>query len=334
MPLNYLKTALLLGVLTAIFVAMGGFVGGERGLAIAFAVALVTNAFAYWKSDSMVLRMQGAVEVDQRSGGQYYEIVQQLSARAGLPMPRVCVMQSQLPNAFATGRNPEHAAVCASTGLLDMLTPQEVAGVIGHELSHVKSRDTLTMTMAATIGGAISMLANWLQISAIFGNRSGRSRMATFAAMLIAPLAATVIQMSISRSREYQADRAGAMLCGNPAWLASALTKINNAVRRNPAQGGTPSETTTSATSVAMTRAMAHLFIINPLTGRGLDSLFASHPSTENRIAELAKLATELGVAFDLESVKRQQAGSVAQTTIDPNTTGSTAAGRPRGIWG
>lgn len=316
MPLNYLKTALLLGVLTAIFVAMGGFVGGERGLAIAFVVALVTNALAYWKSDSMVLRMQGAVEVDRQSGGQYFEIVEQLSARAGIPMPRVCVMQSPLPNAFATGRNPDHAAICASTGLLDLLSPQEVAGVIGHELSHVKNRDTLTMTIAATIGGAISMLANWLQISAIFGNRTGRSRMATFAAMLIAPLAATIIQMSISRSREYQADRLGAMLCGNPAWLASALAKINDAMRRNP-----------PVAAGAMTRAVAHLFIISPLTGRGLDNWFASHPSTENRIAELAKLAAEMGVAFDLESSQRQQDATRVQTTERP------AAVRPRGTW-
>lgn len=315
MPLNYLKTALLLGVLTAIFVAMGGFVGGERGLAIAFAVALVTNAFAYWKSDSIVLRMQAAVEVDQRSGGQYYEIVQQLSARAGLPMPRVCVIQSPLPNAFATGRDPNHAAICASTGLLDLLTPQEVSGVIGHELSHVKNRDTLTMTIAATIGGAISMVANWLQISTIFGHRTERSRTATFAAMLIAPLAATVIQMAISRSREYQADRLGAMLCGNPGWLASALAKINDAIRRNPVPAG------------AMTRAMAHLFIISPLTGRGLDSLFASHPSTENRIAELAKLAAEMGIAFDLESISHPQADAAAQKVERP------AAMRPRGTW-
>ena len=325
MPLNYLKTALLLGALTVIFVAMGGYVGGERGLAIAFAVALVTNAFAYWKSDSLILRMQNAVEVDQRSGGQYYEIVQQLAARAELPVPRVYVMQSPLPNAFATGRNPSHAAICASTGLLDLLSPQEVAGVIGHELSHVKNRDTLTMTIAATIGGAISMLANWLQISVIFGSRTERSRTATFAAMLIAPLAATVVQLAISRSREYQADRLGAMLCGNPAWLASALLKINEAMRRNLDPAGVPTG--------AMARAMAHLFIISPLTGRGLDSLFASHPSTENRVAELAKLAAEMGVAFDLDSIQRQRPGDLSQSTERAQTTGRPAAVRPRGPW-
>ena len=307
MPLNYLKTAVLLAALTAIFVAMGGFVGGKMGLALAFVAALAMNVFAFWKSDQMVLRLHGAAEVDAQSGGQFYAIVQGLAERAGLPMPRVYVMQSPQPNAFATGRSPAHAAVCASTGLLDMLSPEELAGVIAHELSHVKNRDTLTMTVAATMAGAISMIANWLQVSALFGNRTGKGRLATFAAMLIAPFAAMLVQMAISRSREYQADRLGAMLCGNPAWLASALAKINEAVRRIPNATASDAPTT------------AHLFIVNPLTGRGLDSLFTTHPSTENRIAELRKLAAEMGLAFDLNSARSGQVARAGPTAGQPD---------------
>ena len=316
MPLNYLKTAMLLGVLTVIFVAMGGFVGGQAGLAVAFVLALAINAFAFWRSDKMVLKLHGATEVDQQTGGQFYAIVQRLSQRAELPMPRVFVMQNPQPNAFATGRNPQHAAVCASTGLLDLLTDEELAGVIAHELSHVRNRDTLTMTVAATFGGAISMIANWLQVSAIFGNRTGKGRLASFAAMLLAPLAAMLVQMAISRSREYQADRLGAMLCGNPAWLASALAKINEAVRRVP----NPSAERAPAT--------AHLFIVNPLTGRSLDSLFASHPSTENRIAELRKLAAEMGIPFDFGSAGGRQDASIGPAA------GQAANSRPHGIAG
>ncbi len=316
MPLNYLKTAFLLAVLTGIFVALGGFVGGELGLGIAFLIALVMNGFAYWKSDTMVLRMFKAVEVDAQSGGQFYAIVADLARRAELPMPRVYVMPSPQPNAFATGRNPKHAAVCASTGLLDMLSPQEVSGVIAHELAHVKSRDTLTMMIAATIGGAISMIANWLQITAIFGSRpSNKSRLATFAAMLLAPFAAMLVQMAISRSREYQADRFGGMLTGNPAWLASALAKIHDAVRRipNPTVGNVP--------------ATAHLFIMNPLSSSSLASLFTTHPSTESRIAALQKLAAEMGVAFD--------PASAGQGRVAVNLPTSEAPGNmPRGIAG
>lgn len=299
MPMNYTKTALLLLLLTALFVAMGGFIGGQTGLVVAFVMALAMNGFAFWKSDKIVLRMQGAQEVDAGAGGELYGIVQDLAARAELPMPKVYIMHNPQPNAFATGRNPANAAVAASTGLLDLLSQEEVAGVMAHELAHIRSRDTLTMTVAATIGGAISMIAQWLQFSAIFGgNRNGNQhgRLATFAAMLAAPFAAMLIQMAISRSREYQADRLGAMICGNPAWLASALARIHEAVRRvpNPLAERIP--------------AMAHLFIINPLTGRGMDSLFTTHPSTENRIAELEKLAAEMGVAFDAASSGRRVA--------------------------
>ena len=287
MPTNFARTALLLALLTAIFLALGGFVGGEIGLVVAFAAALLMNGFAYWKSDKLILRMQNAVKVDAQSGGQLHAIVRELAARGGLPMPRVYIMQAAQPNAFATGRNPANAAVCASTGLLELLSPEEVAGVMAHELAHVKNRDTLTMMIAATLGGAISLIAQWLQMSALFGNRSSNrhGRLATIAAMLVAPFAAMLVQMAVSRSREYQADRLGSMICGNPLWLASALAKINQAVR------GTPSPT------AERHPAMAHLFIINPLSGRGFDNLFLTHPATENRIAELEKLAAEMGLA-------------------------------------
>ncbi len=284
MPLNFTKTALLLAILTAIFVAMGSAVGGESGLVIAFVLALVMNGVAFWKSDKMILRLHNAQEVDAQSAPELVNLVRELATRAELPMPRVYIMNVPQPNAFATGRNPQNAAVCASTGLLEMMTREELAAVLAHELAHIKNRDTLTMTVAATIGGAISMIAQWLQVSFLFGNRNqGGSRLVAFAAMLLAPFAAMIVQMAISRSREYQADRLGAMICGNPLWLASALQKIQNAVRRIP----NPNAERMPAT--------AHLFIISPLVGRGIDSWFTTHPNTENRIAELEKLAAEMG---------------------------------------
>ncbi len=286
MPMNYVKTAMLLAFLTAIFVAMGALVGGEAGMLIAFLVALAMNLFSFWKSDTMVLRMHGAEEVDERSAPEYYGLVRELAQRAELPMPRVYVMHNPQPNAFATGRNPANSAVCASTGLLEMLSREEVAGVMAHELAHIKNRDTLTMTVAATIGGAISMLAQYLQFSTLFGgNREGGSRIGAFAAMLLAPIAAMIVQMAISRSREYQADHMGALICGQPMWLASALQKIQGYAHQ------IPNDTAEAAP------ATAHLFIINPLSGIGMDNLFSTHPNTENRIAELQKLAAELGAS-------------------------------------
>ena len=286
MPMNFAKTAILLAVLTAIFMAMGVAVGGQSGLVVAFVIAMAMNGLSLWKSDQMVLRMHQAQEVDARTAPEFYGLVQTLAARAELPMPRVYVMHNPQPNAFATGRSPEVSAVCASTGLIEMLRQEEVAGVMAHELAHIKNRDTLTMTVAATIGGAISMFAQWLQVSALFGNRrEGGSRLGTLFTMLAAPFAAMIVQMAISRSREYQADRLGAMICGNPVWLASALGKIQQYVRgiQNPLAERVP--------------ATAHLFIINPLTGRGVDSWFSTHPNTENRIAELMKLAAEMGIS-------------------------------------
>ena len=289
MPMNYARTALLLAVLTAIFVALGAAVGGKSGLVFAFFAAMVMNAFSLWKSDTAVLRMFNAQEVDDRSAPEYVQLVRDLAKRAGLPMPRVYVMNNPQPNAFATGRNPSNAAVCASTGLLETLNRDELAGVMAHELSHIKNRDTLTMAVAATIGGAVSMFAQYLQFGMLFGGgrsdgRGGLGVIGTLAAVIIAPMAAGLVQMAISRSREYQADRMGAMICGNPLWLASVLRKIDRSARRveNPEAEAVP--------------AAAHMFIINPLNGHGVDNLFSTHPNVENRIAALEAMAREMGV--------------------------------------
>jgi heat shock protein HtpX len=236
----------------------------------------------------MVLRMYGAHEVDERSAPEYYGIVRELAQRAGLPMPKVYVMESPQPNAFATGRNPANAAVCASTGLLQALSRDEVAGVMAHEIAHIKNHDTLTMTIAAAIGGAISMLAQYMQFGAMFGGHrddrgGGLGMIGTLAAIIVAPLAAMLVQMAISRSREYVADHNGAEISGSPMSLASALAKIQNYARRIPNEEAETAPAT------------AHMFIINPLTGQGMDNLFSTHPNTENRIAALEALAREMG---------------------------------------
>ena len=285
--MSYTKTAMLLALLTAIFVAIGGIAGGQTGMVIAFVIALAMNAFSFWQSDKMVLRMHDAEEVDEHSAPEYVNMVRELAARAELPMPKVYVLHNPQPNAFATGRNPQNAAVAATTGLLESLSHEEVAGVMAHELAHIKNRDTLIMTVAATIGGAISMLAQWLQFHALFGgnrNNGGVSILGTLAAIILAPLAAMLVQMAISRSREYQADRMGALICGNPLWLSSALKKISGIAQHveNPTAEAAP--------------ATAHIFIINPLSGHGIDNFFSTHPSTENRVAELEAQAREMGV--------------------------------------
>ncbi|MGQ0457336.1 MAG: zinc metalloprotease HtpX [Hyphomicrobium sp.] len=286
--MNYARTALLLAALTAIFVALGAAVGGQQGLMFAFVVALIMNAVSLWKSDTMVLRMFKAQEVDDGTAPDLVGIVRDLARRADLPMPRVYVMNSPQPNAFATGRSPSNAAVCASTGLLENLTREEIAGVMAHELAHIKNRDTLTMAVAATIGGAVSMFAQYLQFGLLFGGRNGErgglGLIGTLAAVIVAPLAAMMVQMAISRSREYQADRMGAMIVGNPLWLASALKKINVMARRveNRQAEAIP--------------AAAHVFIINPLNGHGVDNFFSTHPNVDNRVAALEALAREMGV--------------------------------------
>jgi heat shock protein HtpX len=281
MAMNYTRTAILLAGLTALFMAVGYFLGGPEGMVIAVIVAVAMNVFSYWRSDKLVLSMYGAQEVDDRTAPEFVGLVRELSSRAGLPMPRVYLMDNPQPNAFATGRNPEHAAVAATTGLLDMLGPRELAGVIGHELTHIRNRDTLTMTVTATIAGAISMLA---QFGGLLGGRrdSGGNRSGGLAALLaifLAPLAAMLVQMAISRTREYAADRGSAQLSGDPLGLVSALGKLDNAARQiaNPPAQQNP--------------ATAPLFIVNPLSGARMDNLFATHPSTENRIAALEELA-------------------------------------------
>jgi heat shock protein HtpX len=281
--MNYLKTAILLAGLTALFMAVGFVIGGETGMLIALVVAAATNVFAYWNSDKMVLRMNGAQEVDESSAPEYYALVRELAGRAGLPMPRVYLMDNPQPNAFATGRNPQNAAVAATSGLLNTLSREEVAGVIAHELAHIKNRDTLTMTITATIAGAISMLA---QFGLFFGGNRNNNPLGIVGLILVvvlAPIAAMIVQMAISRSREYQADRLGGQIVGRPRWLASALAKISNAAQRIPNE---PAEANP---------ATAHLFIVNPLSGARMDNLFSTHPATENRIAALEELASEMG---------------------------------------
>lgn len=301
MTSNYIKTGVLLAALTAILVSLGALIGGQTGLVIAFLIALVMNIVSLWNSDRVVLSMHGAEEVDERSAPEFYDLVRELADRAGLPMPRVYIMHSEQPNAFATGRSPSRAAVCASTGLLDMLDRDEVAGVIAHELAHIRNRDTLIMTVAATVAGAITMFTNMMQFSMMFGGRREGGGplgiLGALAAIILAPLAAMVVQMAISRSREYEADRIGARICGHPLWLASALRKIDHFARRimNPTAEESPTT--------------APLFIINPLSGQGVDNLFSTHPSTENRIAELQKLAATMSEAPDYGAVRSSMRG-------------------------
>jgi heat shock protein HtpX len=283
--MNYMRTAILLAGLTGLFMAVGYLIGGGSGALIALIIAAATNLFSYWNADKLVLSMHGAQEVDEHSAPELVAIVRELAQRGGLPMPRVYLMDSPQPNAFATGRNPQHAAVCATTGLLNTLSRDEIAGVIGHELGHVRNHDTLTMTITATIAGAISMLA---QFGMFFrgGNRdnSGLGIVGSVLMLILAPLAAMVVQMAISRSREYAADNLGAHISGRPDALASALVKISRIAEQVP-----------NDTAEAHP-ATAPLFIINPLSGRGMDNLFSTHPSTENRIAALEKLSREMGL--------------------------------------
>ncbi|GLR50770.1 zinc metalloprotease HtpX [Shinella yambaruensis] len=280
--MNIVRTAMLLAAMTALFMGVGLLIGGKGGMMIALLVAIAMNFFSYWNSDRMVLSMYGAKEVDERSAPEYYGIVRDLAKRAGLPMPRVYVINSDQPNAFATGRNPQNAAVAASTGLLQALSYEEVAGVMAHELAHIQNRDTLTMTLTATIAGAISMLANFAMFFGGSGNRENNNPLGfigVLVAMIVAPFAAMLVQMAISRTREYSADKRGAEICGNPLWLASALKKIAIAAGRIPNEAAEHNPAT------------AHMFIINPLSGERMDNLFSTHPNTENRIAALEEMA-------------------------------------------
>ena len=276
--MNWFRTTLLMAALTALFMTIGGLIGGGTGAVVALLVAGGMNLFAYWNSDKMLLRMHNAQPVDARSEPELYDMVAQLAQNAGIPMPAVYIVDEEQPNAFATGRNPEHAAVAVTTGLLRILSHQEVAGVVAHELGHIRNRDTLTMTITATIAGAVSMLANFAMFFG--GNRNnGAGIIGSIAVALLAPVAAMLVQMAISRTREYAADRAGAEISGRPLWLASALEKLEQGARRidNPTAEQNP--------------ATAHVFIVNPLHGGAMDGLFTTHPSTANRIAALREMA-------------------------------------------
>lgn len=280
-----LKTTVLLAALTAVFMGAGYLIGGSGGMAIAFLAALAMNAFAYWNSGDMVLRMYNAHEVDARVAPDFLAMVERLARRANLPMPRVYIIENDQPNAFATGRDPEHAAVAATTGLLDRLSQEEVAGVIAHELAHVKNRDTLIMTVTATIAGAVSMLANFgLFFGGTSSNDEGRGGnplgfVGGLLMAILAPLAASLVQMAISRTREFEADRVGAEICGRPVWLADALERIHHDTTRIPNY------------EAAAHPATAHMFIANPLAGMRFDTLFSTHPAMEERVARLRAMA-------------------------------------------
>ena len=282
--MNTMRTGLLLASMMGLFLGVGYLLGRETGMIIAFVIAGAMNFFAYWNGDKMVLRLHGAREIDRAAAPEFHDIVAELARRGNLPMPKVYLMDNPQPNAFATGRNPENAAVAATTGLLQLLNHDEIAGVMAHELTHVKNRDTLVMTLTATIAGAISMLANFGMFFG--GNRDRNNPLGIVGAillMVLAPLAAMIVQMAVSRTREYGADRGGAEISGNPLALASALAKISGAAH-----------TVVNDTAEA-NPATAHLFIINPLSGQRMDNLFSTHPATENRIAALEVIAEEMG---------------------------------------
>ncbi len=300
--MSYFRTAILLAALTALFMGIGYLIGGQAGMVIALLVAGGMNLFAYWNSDKMVLSMYGAREVDARSAPELYGLVQQLATAAGLPMPRVYVMENPQPNAFATGRNPEHAAVAVTTGLLNTVNHQELAGVLAHELGHVKNHDTLLMTITATIAGAVSMLANF---GFYFGGRSNSNgnigMIGSLALLILGPLAAGMVQMAVSRTREYEADRAGAEISRQPLSLASALQKIAGAAQHIP---NMPAE---------RNPASAHMFIVNPLSGARMDNLFSTHPDVENRVARLQEMARETGETGVPTNASAQASGPWAE---------------------
>lgn len=307
--MNYVRTGMLMAGLTALFGAVGYLLGGAGGMLAALGFAVVTNLFTYWNSDRLALSAYNAQEVDETTAPELWRMVRDLAARAGMPMPRVYLIQEDQPNAFATGRNPQNAAVAATTGILRTLSYEELAGVMAHELAHIKNHDTLTMTISATMAGAISSLVTF---GMMFGSRDHRPNfIVQILLSILAPLAAMVIQMAISRSREYEADRLGGQICGNPVWLADALAKIAAGVSH------VPNETAEAKP------ATAPLFIINPLTAGGMDNLFSTHPDTGNRIAALMEQARAMGVS----------GGASAGFTT---ATGNPWAGAPRqrGPWG
>ncbi len=304
--MNLLKTGILLAAMTALFMGVGALLGGTSGMLIALVIAAAMNLFAYWNSDKIVLKMYGARAVSETEAPDLHRMVADLARRADLPMPRVYIINNPQPNAFATGRNPENAAVAATTGLLERLSREEVTGVMAHELAHVKNRDTLTMVITATLAGAIGMLANF----ALFfgGSRNNPlGLVGALALMILAPLAASLVQMAISRAREYEADRIGAEICGEPLWLASALARLDGDARRidNHQAENNP--------------ATAHMFIVNPLHIRGAGKLFSTHPPMDKRIARLHAMAGEV---------------PQARTPMRPAPSAVPPVSRKRGPWG
>lgn len=277
---NTLKTGLLLVLLTGIFLLVGEAAGGRNGMMMAFGFAVLMNAGAYWFSDKIVLRMYGAQEVAEAEAPELHGIVRRLATAAKVPMPRVYLIPNDSPNAFATGRNPDHAAVAVTRGITRILSREELEGVLAHEMAHVRNRDILIGTVAATLAGAVMMLARFAQFAAIFGGGGDRDRegggiLGLLAMAILAPIGALLVQMAVSRSREYLADENGARFCGNPEWLASALEKISHASRRIPMEASP---------------ATAHMFILSPLSGGGLRSLFSTHPPVEKRVERLRSL--------------------------------------------
>ena len=281
-----LRTAVLLGLLTGILLFIGHLIGGQTGVVIAFIIAAVMNFMSYWFSDKIVLSMYRAKEISPEEAPWLHRIVEELSRRANIPKPKIYLVPMEQPNAFATGRGPGHAAVAVTRGILEILDEEELKGVLAHELAHIKNRDVLVASIAATIAGAISMIVNWLQWALIFGwgrdeeDNNPLSLVGSILLIIITPIIAAIIQMAISRSREYLADETGAYICGCPLALARALEKIHNYVTQVPAR---------------VNEGTAHLFIENPLKGEGLMELFSTHPSTEKRIARLVEIARKMG---------------------------------------
>jgi heat shock protein HtpX len=320
---GYVRTALLLAVMTALFVGVGFAIGGEQGMVIAFVMACAMNLFAWWNSDRVVLGMHNAQPIGPHDAPRLYQMTAELAQRAGLPMPALYVIHEDQPNAFATGRSPEKGAVAVNTGLLDMMSEREVAGVIAHELAHIRNRDTLIMTITATLAGAIGMLA---QFGFLFGGRSsdGRSNpfgpIGTILLIVLAPIAAMIVQMAVSRSREYEADRAAAEITGDPRGLAAALMRledykrgrVNEAAEANPAS--------------------AHMFIINPLSGLRMDGLFSTHPATANRVAALEQLAGRMGPPPGTPA--RSPGIPPAPSRVAPPQPGPWSGGGRRNPWG
>lgn len=288
---SQLKTLLLLALLTGIIMAIGGMVGGRNGVMIAFVIAMIMNVGSYWCSDSIVLRMYRAQEVSPQEAPMLHQIVEELAANAGVPKPRVCIVPEEAPNAFATGRDPAHGVVAVTAGILKILQPRELRGVLAHEMAHIAHRDILIQTVAAVMASTIVMLANMLQFTAMFGgtNSDGErtSPIAAIAMAMLAPLAASIIQMAISRSREYLADEGGAQYSSDPLALASALNKLTMASQRVPMRAGNPST--------------AEMFIVAPLFGGSMQKLFSTHPPMEERIARLQAMAGQYGSAPTVE---------------------------------